>query len=243
MQWSCVRDACWPPAFFLASALPIAAADCTAAPYECAIAHVERQEMAAAARVLEPLVQREPRNLKALNLLGIALTAAGRFDAADARFREALKIDGTFYPALKNLAINAFNRNRITQAQRDFEAVLKLAPGDEVAHLHLGEIRFIRKDCRSALPHYEKSGGRVTRRSEWTLHYATCLAGGRIDQAVALLDAIPESEGAVAVRRRRDAGGQPAPTRTPRDSSARRRKTLPSCPSLRSRLPTKSSCG
>ena len=184
-------------AFFIAGSLSVAAAECTAAPYDCAIAHVERQEMAAAVRILEPLVLREPRNLKAQNLLGIALTAAGRVDAADARFREALKADGTFSPALKNLAINAFNRNRITQAQRDFEAVLKLVPGDDVAHLHLGEIRFIRKDCRAALPHYEKSGGRVTQRSEWTLHYATCLvAGGRIDQAVALLDAIPATEGA-----------------------------------------------
>jgi tetratricopeptide (TPR) repeat protein len=184
-------------ALLIAGSLPIAAAECTAASYDCAIAHVERQEMAAAIRILEPLVLRDPRNLKALNLLGIALTAAGRVDAADTRFREALKVDGTFYPALKNLAVNAFNRNRITQAQRDFEAVLKLAPGDDVAHLHLGEIRFIRKDCRAALPHYEKSNGRVTQRAEWTLHYATCLvAGARIDQAVALLDGIPATEGA-----------------------------------------------
>ena len=184
-------------ACFIASAMPIAAAQCAAAPYDCAIAHVERQEIAAAVRILEPLVKTEPRNLKALNLLGIALTAAGRVDAADARFRDALKIDGTFYPALKNLAINAFNRDRLTQAQRDFEAVLKLAPGDEVAHVHLAEIRFLRKDCRAAIPHYEKSGARATQRTAWTLHYATCLiAGGRTDQAIALLDVIPESEGA-----------------------------------------------
>src|SRR5688572_22481639 len=109
-------------AFGMAGAIPVAAAECTATPYDCAIAHVERQEIAEAVRILEPVVRREPRNLKALNLLGIALTAAGRIDAADARFREAVKIDGTFFPALKNLAINAFNRDRITQAQRDFEA-------------------------------------------------------------------------------------------------------------------------
>jgi len=185
-------------AFFIGGTMPVAAAECKEALYDCAIGHVERQEIAAAVRILEPLVQREPRNLKALNLLGIALTAAGRIDAADAQFREALKIDGTFYPALKNLAINAFNRNRITQAQRDFEAVVKLAPADEVAHLHLGEIRFIRKDCRAALPHYEKSGRRATQTPVWTLHYATCLvAGGRVGDAMTLLDAIPGSEGAV----------------------------------------------
>lgn len=184
-------------AYFIASAKPIAAAQCTAAPYDCAIAHIERQEIAAAVRILEPLVRREPRNLKALNLLGIALTAAGRIDAADVRFREALKIHGTFFPALKNLAINAFNRDRLTQAQRDFEAVLKLSPRDEIAHVHLGEIQFIRKDCRAALPHYEKSGARATQTPAWTLHYATCLvAGRRIDDAIALLNTIHESDGA-----------------------------------------------
>lgn len=172
-----------------------AAAECTAAPYDCAIALLERQEPAAAIRVLEPLVQKDPRNLKALNLLGIALTAAGRIDAADARFREALKIDASFYPSLKNLAINAFNRDRLTQAQRDFETVLKLAPDDEVAHVHLAEIRFRRKDCRGALPHYEKSGRRAAQASDWTLHYATCVLDvGQTDRAVALLGAIPEHD-------------------------------------------------
>ena len=176
---------------------PAAAADCQSAPYDCAAAHMQRQEIAAAIQLLEPLVKREPRNLKALNLLGIALTASGKIDAADARFREVLRIDPSFYPSLKNLAVNAFNRNRLTAAQRDFEAVLKLAPADEVAHVHLGEIAFARKDCAKALPHYDAGGPRVRINPAWIVHYASCLlAGGETGRAVALLDELPADDGA-----------------------------------------------
>ena len=176
---------------------PAAAAACQSAPYECAVAHMQRQEVKAAIGLLEPLVTREPRNLKAINMLGIALTAAGRIDAADARFRDVLRIDPAFYPARKNLAINTFNRKRLTEAQRDFEAVLKLSPGDEVVHVHLGEIRFARKDCQGALPHYEASGARVRLNPEWVLHFGTCLlAGDQKARAVALLNELRSADGA-----------------------------------------------
>ena len=165
------------------------------APYDCAAAHLARQDITTATGVLEALVKAEPRNLKALNLLGIALTAAGRLDAADARFRDALRIDAAFVPSLKNLALNAFTRNRLTDAERDFDAVLKLAPEDEVVHLHLGEIRYLRKDCRAALAHYQKSGARIRLNSTWVVHHATCLLNeGQAGPALEVLQQIPVTE-------------------------------------------------
>ena len=126
--------------------------------YDCAVAQIERQEFAAAIDTLtQQVLAKTPANLKALNLLGIALTSAGRADEAAARFKQALAADPNFLPARKNLAINEFARGKLAEAQRDFEQVLARAPDDEVTHLHLGEIAFQRNQPREAVAHYDLS--------------------------------------------------------------------------------------
>jgi tetratricopeptide (TPR) repeat protein len=168
--------------------------DC-ATPYDCAVLQVQRQEFAPAIRALEQIVAASPRNLRALNLLGIALTGIGRRDDANARFRAALVIDPQFVPALKNLGVNEFTAGRMDQAKQHFASVLKQAPDDEIAHLHLGEILFQRSDYASALAHYEKAGDRVASNPAWSLHKATSLLGlGRRPDAVALLDRLPADD-------------------------------------------------
>jgi len=170
---------------------------CGSTPYECAVSEVQRGDFDAAIRSLNDLLSRAPGDLKALNLLGIALSSAGRPDEANVRFREALRIDPTFSAALKNLAINEFNQGQIAEAERDFEAALARIPDDDVVHVHLGEIAFERKRCGAAIAHYEKSGRRVAQNPRWTLHYATCLAGEReTAKAVAALESVSASDAA-----------------------------------------------
>ena len=89
-----------------------AAQECGSTPYECAAFHASRGEFVEAIRLIEQVLARPPSDLKALNLGGIALTGAGRIDEANARFREAIRLDPRFYPALKNLAINEFTAGR-----------------------------------------------------------------------------------------------------------------------------------
>jgi tetratricopeptide (TPR) repeat protein len=185
----------WTPEPLATSAQTHAAADCGATPYDCAVVQVQRQEFAAAIRTLERLVAESPRNLRVLNLLGIALTGAGRPDDANGRFRQALAIDPRFTPALKNLAVNEFMLGRQDEAQRHFDEVLALTPDDEIAHVHLGEIQFERKEYRAALTHYEKSRARVVQNPRWILQYATCLLElNRKTDATALLDQLPPDE-------------------------------------------------
>jgi tetratricopeptide (TPR) repeat protein len=204
------------------------AADCPAAlaPYDCAVAQVEHQDYPAAIETLTRLLAQAPppaksanaantANLKVLNLLGIALTNAGRAEEASQRFQQALAIDPGFLPARKNLGINEFARGKLAEAQRDFEQVLARAPDDEVAHLHLAEIAFQRKQPRAALEHYEKAHARITqsRNPTWLLHYAACLLDGDADvthqpsksrepaaaavsKAVALLGQLPPDDSA-----------------------------------------------
>lgn len=165
-------------------------------PYERAAAQVHRQELDAAIRTLEALLAQTPRDLRALNLLGIALTAAGRGAEGEARFRQALEIDPAFYPASKNLAIGLFSRGRFEEAERAFRQVLAHVPQDEVSHVHLAEIAHARGRCAAALVHYEKGGRRVAGNPGWLLHHAECLMGaGRQAESILLLRSLPAGDG------------------------------------------------
>jgi tetratricopeptide (TPR) repeat protein len=165
------------------------------APLECATLLVQNGDFQPAISLLGRALSSIPRDLKTLNLLGIALTGAGRTDEANRRFRQALAIDPSFYPAKKNLAVNEFNAGRDAEAEDLFKEVLGVVADDEIAHLHLGEIHFARKQLAAALAHFEKSGARATANPAWTLHFATCLLEqGQTPRAVALLDRLPAGD-------------------------------------------------
>ena len=167
------------------------------APLECATLLVQNGDFKPAIALLGRTLSSTPRDLKTLNLLGIALTGAGRTDDANRRFREALAIDPSFYPAKKNLGVNEFIAGRHTEAERLFKEVLGVVPDDEIAHLHLGEIHFARKQSAAALAHYEKSGARAMANPTWTLHFASCLLEqGQTPRAVALLDRLAAGDAA-----------------------------------------------
>ncbi len=175
-----------------------AAAGCESVSYDCAVAHVERQDFTSAIRLLDVLVRQEPRNLKALNLLGIALTGAGKPDAGSARFRQALKVDAKFYPAMKNLAVNELDAGRPAEARHLFESVLRYASDDEIAHVYLGEIHFARGAHAAAFKHYEQGRARVFADPRMTLHYAeTLLQQGRQGDALAAFERLMEADAAL----------------------------------------------
>ena len=173
------------------------AADCGPSPYDCAVSYIGRHDLPAAIQSLNEVLQQSPRNLKALNLLGIALTESGRVEQANSKFKTALEIDPSFYPARKNLAINEFDQHLFPQAAADLNRVLQQAPGDAIVHIYLAEISFQKDDFPSALKHYEKGSARITARPAWMLHYAECLAAqGDKARAVSLLQALPANDSA-----------------------------------------------
>jgi tetratricopeptide (TPR) repeat protein len=179
----------------MALAPPLTAADCGATPLECGVSYLQRQDFAAAIASLQEEIAQSPRNLKALNLLGIALTASGKIEEANARFQQALAIDPNFYPAVKNLAVNEFTLQRYTEARKHFEQVLRYAPQDEVANVFLAEIHFAAKEYEKALQGYEKGRARVAQNPDWTLHYAEALlAAGRRGDAAAALQQLPQED-------------------------------------------------
>ena len=176
---------------------PAVRINCERESYECAMHSIESGNFDAAVVVLGRLLASAPGDLKTLNLLGIALTGAGRIEEANRRFNEALTLDANFQPARRNLAVNEFNQRRVAHAERLFNELLKQVSNDDVAHVYLGEIHYGRKQPALAVPHYEKSGERVAANPVWLLHYASCLLEqSERARAVELLDRLPGDDGA-----------------------------------------------
>jgi tetratricopeptide (TPR) repeat protein len=142
------------------------------ADYAAAEGYVKSGQPLQAIPILRGLLSKAPRDLKARNLLGIALLNAGRTKDAAVEFQEALRIDPDFQPALKNRGIGEMALGHRDEAKRCLERLLQLAPADPVAHLYMGEIMFAEQRYPEALSHYRQSSGLDLKDPPVVLHVA-----------------------------------------------------------------------
>lgn len=160
--------------------------------YETAAAYVRGGQPARAIPILEQIVASAPRDLKANNLLGIALLSAGRKEEASAQFRRVLAIDPNFLPALKNLAVNEMALGHASEARQHFERLLQSTPNDPVAHFYMGEICFGKQDYACALQHYELSGELEVKDPQVALRAArSAVEVGKAETARRILGTLP----------------------------------------------------
>lgn len=178
----------------LVSARGAAAVVCDQArPYDCAVQHVRQGDFDKAIEVLHALLATSSQDVKALNLLGIALTGAGRVGEANSAFDSALKLNAQFYPAMKNLAVNQFTAGRLDRAEALFTQVIKFVPNDPVSHVHLGEIAYRRNNCARAVEEYRAVPDNGGVPPEAMLHFGECtLKLKRPSEAEAVFDKLPE---------------------------------------------------
>jgi tetratricopeptide (TPR) repeat protein len=127
--------------------------------------------------LLEALLRSSPNNPKVHNLLGLALTGKGDLNEANKEFRTTLDVDPSFYPALKNLAINELTLKQPESAEKRFAAALRFAPRDPVCHAYLGAFAFERHHYQEAMEHFDTAGA-----------YVANLPGIRLDAVEAYLD-------------------------------------------------------
>jgi tetratricopeptide (TPR) repeat protein len=140
--------------------------------------------------LLKQLLGNEPKNLKALNLLGIALTGKGDLPGADREFRHAVQIDPHFAPALKNLAINEYTQKSVAGAERHFSEALSVTPNDPVIHAYLGHIAYSRHQFSKAAAHLEKSGNLIHDPAVATELAESDLETGQQQRAFNILDSL-----------------------------------------------------
>ena len=123
--------------------------------YSAALAEVQKGRFSAAIPMLEKILIQAPGDLKARNLLGIALMSSGRRREANVQFRKTLAADPRFHPALKNLAINELELGERKEARAHFEQAARLVPRDAVVHFHLGRIHFAESRFAQAAAQFE----------------------------------------------------------------------------------------
>jgi tetratricopeptide (TPR) repeat protein len=126
--------------------------------YPTAVSLVQAGQTDQALLLLQRILARSPNDLRARNLMGIALSSAGRREEANEQFKRILDLDPRFVPALKNLAVNELALGLTEPARLRFEEVLKLSPRDPAAHIGLAEIAFSSRRFETAIDHYQQSG-------------------------------------------------------------------------------------
>jgi tetratricopeptide (TPR) repeat protein len=155
---------------------------------------VQKREFDQAISLLQQILVHSPNDLKALNLIGIALSGAGKREEANEQFKKAVALDPEFAPALKNLAVNELALGKHQDARLHFEAVLKSMPRDAACHWGLAEIAFAAREFERAAAHYEQSGDLAWKDPRVTIKFATSyLEARRPDRAAALLERIPST--------------------------------------------------
>jgi tetratricopeptide (TPR) repeat protein len=129
--------------FCLAGAIILAQAAFAQTPslYEQAAASIQGGQLANAIRILEPRLQQAPRDLKALTLMGMAVSAQGRLEDGNRFYHQALEVNSSFAPALKNLAANEMALGHAAVARTHFERLLDLTPADPAVRLGLAQAR------------------------------------------------------------------------------------------------------
>jgi tetratricopeptide (TPR) repeat protein len=163
-----VKTSLWRILFLLASVRCV----CGQTAYDQAAAYLRGGDATHAIPMLQEIVASAPRDLKAQNLLGIALLTAGRKEEAGSHFLKALEVDPNFLPALKNLAVCEAALGRQQESKAHFEKLLAAAPSDPVAHLYLADFAFNAQDYASASRHYRSSAELYLQNTDSTLRFA-----------------------------------------------------------------------
>ncbi len=103
---------------------------------EEAIALMNKGEYAAAINSLTNVVENNPANIEALNLLAANYSAVGDFENAEIFLRRLLEVDEQNANALINLGVILFNRNEFEKSFGMFETALFAAPDNYAAHFN-----------------------------------------------------------------------------------------------------------
>ena len=136
-----------------------------------ALAYLQRGEPKRAIPIVQAILQREPRNVSAQNLLGMAHQAAGDRANARAAYMKAVQIAPSFYTAHLNLARVDELAGQVADARGRYLAILKVAPNHTDAMLELGRL--------------EEGAGRTGEAVRW-LEKARNLRGRDIRPSLAL---------------------------------------------------------
>jgi tetratricopeptide (TPR) repeat protein len=154
------------------------------------------QQYDQAYQVAHAKLQQSPNDPKILTLEGLALSGLGKKSGALADYDAALKIAPNYVPALESAAEIEYNAGS-ERAVPLLNRLLSLRPDDPTTHAMLAAIAYRRKDCSSAVKHFQTSGAALSSQPIALQEYGECLVRlKRVEEAIPvfqqLLDASPE---------------------------------------------------
>jgi tetratricopeptide (TPR) repeat protein len=141
--------------------------------YQAGVALAERGQLDKAIAAFEKALESDRENPVLLDATGAAYSLKGDFEQARWYFLESLRVDATFVPARKNLAITYFNMGRYSLAASEFQTLKNTsAASSPVANLFLGMIAEKNADYVHAVSLLEESGTLLNRYPEALLSLA-----------------------------------------------------------------------
>jgi Flp pilus assembly protein TadD len=162
-------------------------------PLERAARFISEGKPRSAITLLQQVLARSPRDVRALNLMGIAVTTSGNLREANVYFNKAIQLNPKFYPALKNLAMNELKEQQFDEAAAHLQQALAIAPQDPAAHLTLAEALFQKRDFASAVENYIASQGLFLNAPQTILHFAqSCFQSQQASKAAGALELFPK---------------------------------------------------
>ena len=139
-----------------------------------------------ALQLLQPALQQSPKNAQLWTLQGIAFSGNNQEKQALASFRRALKISADYLPALEGAAQLEY-KSGSDAAIPLLQHVLKLLPGDPTSHAMLAVLFAKRRDCDSAVQHFEQSAPLLDSQPGALQQYGACLVRlKQLDKAISV---------------------------------------------------------
>jgi tetratricopeptide (TPR) repeat protein len=127
-----------------------------------------------ALQLLEPALQASPKNPQLWMLQGLAHSGKGDKKAALTSYQSALRIAPDYLPALEGAAQLEYEAGS-PSAVLLLQHVLRLRPNDPTSHAMLAVLAYKKRDCATAVQHFEQSGALLDSQPGALQEYGGCL--------------------------------------------------------------------
>lgn len=138
-------------------------------------AEVQQGDFQTALTSSEAALRSAPRDYRLWTLRGMAYSGLADKPSSLAAFQNALKVAPYYLPALEGAAQLDYQKGD-QSARPLLLRILSLRPNDPITQGMLAILDYKKKDCTSAVPHFQQAGASIASQPDGLAMYGTCLA-------------------------------------------------------------------
>ena len=152
------------------------------------VSAVQQGDFAAALTSSSLALRSDPKDYRIWTLRGMAYSGLRQNAPAQAAFEHALKLAPYYLPALEGEAQQQYQL--ANDGARPFLLrILTLQPKDPTTHAMLAVLDYRKKDCSSAVSHFQHAGDSISAQPDGLAMYGKCLARvSRYEEAIPVLE-------------------------------------------------------